>query len=128
MRDWLILATETVIPVIDAMALVVIIVGTVVAFLCWLRMTIAGTATGFEKREVWLHYGRTLVAGLIFQLAADIIEPSITTGWNAVGRLAAIAVIWTFLNHFLERDLADIRERQHGRAGTRIEEPKGAEG
>ena len=45
--------------------------------------------------------------GLTFQLAADIIETSITTGWEAVGRIAAIAVIRTFLNYFLERDLAE---------------------
>jgi hypothetical protein len=38
---------------------------------------------------------------------------------NDVARLAAIAVIRTFLNYFLERDLAEIRERQH-------EQPKGA--
>jgi hypothetical protein len=45
-----------------------------------------------------------------FQLAADIIETSITTQWEAVGRLA---VIRTFLNYFLDRDLAEVRARQH---------------
>jgi uncharacterized membrane protein len=77
------------------------------------------------EREVWLRYGRTLVAGLTFQLAADIIESSITTEWEAVGRLAAIAVIRTFLNYFLERDLADIRERERER--RRLEVPKGVQ-
>jgi uncharacterized membrane protein len=125
MREWLILATEAAVLVIDAMALVVIAFGTIEAFVSGLRVMIAGTATGFEKREVWLRYGRTLVAGLTFQLAADILESSITTDWEAVGRLAAIAVIRTFLNYFLERDLADIRERQHG---SRSEASRGAEG
>ncbi|HEV2566560.1 MAG TPA: DUF1622 domain-containing protein [Microvirga sp.] len=124
MREWLILATEIAVLVVDAMALVVIAFGTIEAFVSGLRVMIAGTASGFEKREVWLRYGRTLVAGLTFQLAADILESSITTDWNAVGRLAAIAVIRTFLNYFLERDLADIRERQQG---SRSEEPTGAE-
>ena len=55
---------------------------------------------------------RWLIAGLTFQLAADIIETSIRTSWQAIGQLGAIAVIRTFLNYFLERDLADIRERQ----------------
>jgi uncharacterized membrane protein len=53
------------------------------------------------------------VAGLTFQLAADVIETSIAPTWDGIGRLAAIAVIRTFLNYFLERDLADIRERPH---------------
>jgi uncharacterized membrane protein len=124
MRDWLIFATETAILVIDAMALVVIVFGTVEAFVTGLRLMITRSANGAEKREVWLRYGRALVAGLTFQLAADIIETSITTDWEAVGRIAAIAVIRTFLNYFLERDLTDIRERQTER---RLEDPRGVQ-
>jgi uncharacterized membrane protein len=125
MRDWLIFATETAILVIDAMALVVIVFGTVEAFVTGLRLMITRSANGAEKREVWLRYGRALVAGLTFQLAADIIETSITTDWEAVGRIAAIAVIRTFLHYFLERDLTDIRERQTER--RRLEDPKGVQ-
>jgi uncharacterized membrane protein len=57
------------------------------------------------------------VAGLTFQLAADIIETSIRSDWEAIARIGAIAVIRTFLNYFLERDLAEVRERQHEGAG-----------
>ena len=57
------------------------------------------------RHEVWLRYARWLVAGLTLQLAADIIETSITTSWQAIGRVGAIAVIRTFLNYFLERDV-----------------------
>lgn len=53
------------------------------------------------------------VAGLTFQLAADIVETSIMADWEAVGRLGVIAVIRTFLNYFLERDLGEVREEQH---------------
>jgi len=52
-------------------------------------------------------------------LAADIIETSITTDWEAIGRVAAIAVIRTFLNYFLERELAEMRERQAGSQADR---------
>jgi uncharacterized membrane protein len=55
--------------------------------------------------------GRWLVAGLTFQLAADVLETAITTNWDEVARLAAIAAIRTFLNYFLERDLGEIRQR-----------------
>jgi uncharacterized membrane protein len=124
MREWLIPATETVVLVIDWMALVIIAVGTVQAFGSALRIMVGGRAAEIDRREVWLRYGRTLVAGLTFQLAADIAESSITTDWNAVGRLAAIAVIRTFLNYFLERDLADIRERRDERIERPTEEPR----
>ena len=114
-KQWLIFATENAIVIIDALALVIIVVGTVEAFFGGLRAML-GSPTGHERRDIWLRYARWLVAGLTFQLAADIVETSITTNWEAVGRIAAIAVIRTFLNFFLERDLADVRVRQHEKA------------
>ena len=112
MKVWLSVVTEHAIVIIDALALLIIVIGTLEAFALGLR-TMLGSASGHEKRDVWLRYARWLVAGLTFQLAADIIETSITTSWEAIGRLAAIAVIRTFLNYFLDRDLAEVRERQH---------------
>jgi uncharacterized membrane protein len=111
MKEWLIVATEYAIVVIDALALLIIVIGTLEAFVNGLRAMLS-SVSGHERRDVWLRYARWLVAGLTFQLAADIIETSVTTSWDAIGRLAAIAVIRTFLNYFLERDLADVRERQ----------------
>jgi uncharacterized membrane protein len=111
MKEWLILLTENAVVVIDLLALAIILFGTVEAFYYGLRAMLA-SPSGHEKRDIWLRYARWLVAGLTFQLAADIIETSITTDWQAVGRIAAIAVIRTFLNYFLDRDLAEIRERQ----------------
>jgi uncharacterized membrane protein len=112
MREWLIAATENAITIIDGLALVVIVFGTIQAFLgaSWLAIA---PAKGPQRRDVWLRYARWLVAGLTFQLASDIIETSITTSWEAVGRIAAVAVIRTFLDYFLERDVTDVRERQH---------------
>jgi uncharacterized membrane protein len=69
-------------------------------------------------RLAWLRYARWLVAGLTFQLAADIIETSTTTSWDTLGRLGAIAVIRTFLNYFLERDVIDVRERDRTRTAA----------
>lgn len=109
--EWLVFATEKAILVIDALALLVIVIGTIEAFIRGMRLFFS--SSGHQRREVWLRYARWLIAGLTFQLAADIIETSITTGWQAVGRLGAIAVIRTFLNYFLDRDLAEAREREH---------------
>jgi uncharacterized membrane protein len=112
MRSWLTEITEYAVLVIDAMALVIVLVGSVTAFIAAVRHFWRPLA-GHERREIWLHYARWLVAGLTFQLAADIIESSIATSWESVARLAAIAVIRTFLNYFRERDVAELRERQH---------------
>lgn len=61
---------------------------------------------------VWMGFGRWLVAGLTFQLAADIVDTTLAPSWNDIGKLAAIASIRTFLNYFLNKDLTELRERQ----------------
>jgi uncharacterized membrane protein len=100
---------------IEAMALVVIIVGSIEAFVKGARVMLSAHATNADRRDVWLRYGRWLIAGLTFQLAADIVHTAIAPSWEDIGRLGAIAVIRTFLSYFLERDMEDWRERQHER-------------
>jgi len=117
MNEALIFVTEKVVIVIEALALIVIVIGTIEAFVSVTR-GIFSPPTGQQRRDTWLRFARWLIAGLTFQLAADIIETSITTSWQAVARLGAIAVIRTFLNYFLERDLAETRARQHEGAVT----------
>lgn len=111
MREWLVTATETAAVVIDGMALFLTVVGTLIAFYGAVRLIFV-PVNAHERRTVWLHYARWLVAALTFQLAADIIESSIAATWESVGRLAAIALIRTFLNYFLERDVQEARERR----------------
>lgn len=127
-KQWLIAVTEPTIVIIDALALILIIVGTAEAFIKGLRAMLS-SPSGHAAREIWLRYGRWLVAALTFQLAADIVETSITESWVAIGRIAAIAVIRTFLNYFLENDLTEIRERERRRSEetgpTRSDDYKG---
>jgi uncharacterized membrane protein len=57
------------------------------------------------RREAWLNLARWMLLSLEFMLAADIIRSVIAPTWDAIGQLGAIAVIRTFLNYFLEKDL-----------------------
>lgn len=57
------------------------------------------------RRGAWLSLARWLLLGLEFMLAADIVRTAISPSWDDIGQLAAIALIRTFLNYFLERDL-----------------------
>jgi uncharacterized membrane protein len=109
MKEWLIAITEPTIVVIDAIALAVIVFGTLEALFHVVRF--GAKADPRRARQVWVRYGHWLVAALTFQLGADIIESSISTDWESIARLGAIAVIRTFLNYFLERDLG---EREDG--------------
>lgn len=108
MDEWLHVATKDAVVVIDTMALIIVVIGTVEAFFTGLRVAFPVRAAHPQFRTVMLRYGRWLVAGLTFQLAADIIETSISPSWEELGQLGAIAVIRTFLNFFLERDLAEL--------------------
>jgi uncharacterized membrane protein len=96
----------------EAMALVFIAIGCVEAFVAGLRVQFSPRATGHDRRAVWLRFSRWLVAGLTFQLAGDIVHSAIAPTWDEIGKLASIAAIRTFLNFFLERDLAEVRERE----------------
>ena len=108
MEEWLHLITKDIVVIIDAMALIIVAIGTAEAFLTGLWVAFPAPASHNRFREILVRYGRWLVAGLTFQLAADIIGTSIAPSWQEVGQLGAIAVIRTFLNFFLERDLAEL--------------------
>ena len=112
--SWLVAITERAMVAIDALALLIVLAGTVEAFVTTMR-TFLHRASRETRWRVFATYGRWLVAGLTFQLAADILETSITTTWQAVARLGAVAVIRTFLNFFLERDLNE-RAGRHSAA------------
>jgi uncharacterized membrane protein len=111
MHEWLVVASEFAILVINAIALIFISLATIRAAI-GAAPAIVSPLSGMQRRDIWLQYARWLIAGLTFQLAADIIETAITTDWVMIGRVGAIAVIRTFLNYFLERDLAEARELQ----------------
>jgi uncharacterized membrane protein len=108
MEEWLRLVTRDTVVIVDAMALVIIAIGTAEAFFTGLWTAFPAQAASRRFRGVLVRYGRWLVAGLTFQLASDIIGTSIAPSWQEVGQLGAIAVIRTFLNFFLERDLAEL--------------------
>lgn len=118
MKEWLIFVTEIAIIAIDWMALVIVMLGTVQAFIGALGLAMSG-GDSVHRNAIWLRFARWLVAALTFQLAADIIETSITEDWQSIGRIAAIAVVRTFLNYFLDRDVAEVRERREEAASDK---------
>ena len=98
---------------IEVIAIVLIAGGAVEALVGILRVVGRAGTTNQDRRHVWLMFARWLVAGLTFQLAADLVNTSFEPTWDELGRLATIAVIRTFLSFFLDRELADTRVLQH---------------
>ena len=104
--------TEQVVPIIDLVALIFIVFGVVEACANIIKVRFVQYNESRAVRAVWMQLSRWLVAGLTFQLAADIIETSIAPSWEEIGQLGAIAVIRTFLDFFLGRDQREVRELQ----------------
>ena len=86
MEEWLHLVTKDLVVIIDAMALIVVAIGTAEAFFTGLWVAFPARAANRRFREILVRYGRWLVAGLTFQLAADIIGTSIAPSWQEVGQ------------------------------------------
>ena len=62
--------------------------------------------------QVRLDLGIALALSLEFLLAADIAATAVSPSWNAVGKLAAISAIRTFLNFFLEREVKELAKQR----------------
>lgn len=86
---------------IEAVSVAIILVGMLVA-LARLCARVLGRPAG----DVRMGLARVLSLALEFQLAADIVGTAISPNWEQIGKLAAVAAIRTFLNYFLQRELA----------------------
>ncbi len=96
---------------LEAVAVVIIAFGAIQAFLGTAGAVVAhGLRPIGRKKTVWLQFGMWLLLGLEFELGADIIRTAIAPSWAEIGQLGSIAVIRTFLNFFLERDLEKYAE------------------
>ncbi|MFL6660300.1 MAG: DUF1622 domain-containing protein [Massilia sp.] len=65
-----------------------------------------------EKVDTRLRLGRWLSLALEFELAADILRTAIAPTWDEIGKLAAIVVLRTLLNYFLEREIRSSDPRE----------------
>jgi uncharacterized membrane protein len=90
---------------VEAMAVLVVTYGACEALFMLIRVALAPSASHGARKAVWRRFGTWLLLGLEFGLAADIIATVVSPTWDDIGELGAIAVIRTFLNYFLERDL-----------------------
>ena len=100
---------------LEMVSIVVIGGGALVAVLRAGAMVFEAERRSRLYRTAWQGLARALLLGLELMLAADVVRTAIAPDWTAIGQLAAIAVIRTFLNHFLERDVE---------AATRQKEPE----
>ena len=95
---------------VEAAAVLIVAFGAIDAFVKILRIVVTPSVVHGERKAVWRQFGMWLLLGLEFELAADIIRSVVSPTWKDLGELGAIALIRTFLNYFLEKDLAESGE------------------
>lgn len=88
---------------VEALGALVIAAG--VALVVWALVRHLLFERGGSFIPIRLSFARYLTLALELQLAADILSTSIAPTWDRIGKLAAIAVIRTALNYFLNKEL-----------------------
>ena len=63
------------------------------------------TRNGLSAVDARVKFGSAVAVSLELLLGADVLATAVAPSWNDLGKLAAIAVLRTALNYFLEREL-----------------------
>ncbi len=85
-------------------SVIIVAIGIAISLYIFVRTIISRRSTNYSRLRVVL--GRFLIVGLEFQLAGDIIGTAVAPSWEQIAQLAAIALIRTFLNYFLNREIS----------------------
>ncbi|MBA2655060.1 MAG: DUF1622 domain-containing protein [Gammaproteobacteria bacterium] len=102
--------------VISAMGTFIILVGVIISLYRFLVLRFyprkiqpeSPVGVNFIRRDL----GQTIVLGLEFIIAADVIETTTTPDYYSLGILATIVVIRTFLSFSLSREISQLSPSQ----------------
>lgn len=116
---WLAVGTEAAAALIIGLATAEAIGYAVYVYFRHLHRVRPLTKDGRDPREIIrLKFGRWLALSLEFALAADILRTTVAPTWNEIGKLAAIIVLRTALNFFLQREIEQAENKAAERRAT----------
>jgi uncharacterized membrane protein len=102
---------------LEGAALIAVICGLVAAALSAARMVRDRPPTAFV--DLRIRFGSWLAVALEFQLGADVVGTTVSPSAEALLQLGVIALIRTFLNYFLGRELAEQAKLKAELTGSR---------
>lgn len=70
-----------------------------------------------SKEEIRIRFGSSVAVSLELLLGADVLSTAIAPSWDDIGKLAAIAILRTALNYFLDKELHQIHHVSIGKWG-----------
>lgn len=89
-------------------AVLCVVVGFISALLYLIRSKQEHYSPMFNRLR--LRFGGWLALALEFQLASDILQTTVSPSYENLIQLGAIALIRTFLNYFLSKELGELPE------------------
>ena len=91
--------------------LAAVIVGTAVLQVLWNYVLSFTRINDVNSKEaIRIQFGSSVAVALELMLGGDVLATAVRPSWDELGKLAAIAIIRTALNYFLERELKHIKE------------------
>lgn len=97
---------------VSIIGILIILSGVILALCRYLFYVFTGQLIeqGSKINDIRLHLGRTLILGLEFIVAADLIGTTTTPDYYEVGILAIIVLIRTLLSFSINRELMAINQ------------------
>jgi len=90
--------------------LAAVIIGTAVIKTLFNYFSLLKTsASKISKEEIRVQFGSSVAVSLELLLGADVLATAVAPSWDDIGKLAAIAILRTALNYFLERELKHVK-------------------
>lgn len=99
---------------ISVIGILIIVSGVVFAFVQYVNFVLKGQLVSHSSKinTIRLNLGRTLILGLEFIVAADLIGSTTAPDYYAVGLLAIIVLVRTLLTFSINREIATIRKER----------------
>ena len=89
---------------VEILAAVIIGIAVIKTLFNYLSL-LKSSASKITKEEIRVRFGSSVAVSLELLLGADVLATAVAPSWDDIGKLAAIAVIRTLLNYFLEKEL-----------------------
>jgi hypothetical protein len=90
---------------LETLSVICVILGLIKTLKLALTLNRRRRGKEFPFNQIRLRFGMWLSLALEFQLGADIVGTTVAPSLQALGNLALIAIIRTFLNYFLSKEL-----------------------
>lgn len=115
MEIWLDSALSFLVPVVEACGALVIVIEVARTIIVYVSGYVRHA--GPQTATLRIRLGQSMVMGLEFQVAADILKTALAPTWNDILLLAALIALRTVLNYLLEAELDKLDARRALAAG-----------